>query len=910
MAETALLFRYWGKAGEGHDYHPLVFHSLDVAAVGLTLLEKLSSQRSTLLRLSGLSEYALRAWVGFFLAIHDLGKFSSAFQQLRKDLCPVNNREYFYNIRHDTLGHLVWKKRFADDDDLLVRFAAWRVGEDPVELIDAWIQCVTGHHGQPPGLKTAPISDYFSHADINAMREWIAIAAELFLPDPAPTIDRSVDELEKRSADFSWYLAGLCTLADWLGSNRDYFPYCTAAIEPAEYFQHHALPQAQQAIAGSGLLPPDTAGFSAAEDLFGFLAHPTPLQQACLELPIERGPGLYILEDVTGAGKTEAAIILLARMMAAKQAHGAYIALPTMATANAMYARTANVYHKLYRHDSGLPSLVLAHGGRHLDRGFRDSVIYPDQLPSESQYTAGEFDAEARCNSWLADNNKKALLAHVGVGTIDQALLAVLQTRHQSLRLLGLIGKVLIIDEVHASDAYMHTLLRQLLTMHARAGGSAILLSATLPERMRAELIHSFGGLPDDAQDSPENLAYPLLTTVGPAKKPLHRPVATRGSVRRALAIELHHDQHQTLDWVAGQARQGRCVAWIRNTVNDAIETWQQLCEALGEERVTLFHARFAMGDRLDIERRVLRSFGPKSCSETRNGRVVVATQVIEQSLDLDFDEMVSDLAPIDLLIQRAGRLKRHLRDASGNRLSTDGSDQRGAPCLRVLSPPPGNEVDQGWIRRLLPGTAAVYPDHGRLWLTARAITSSESIRIPEDLRSLIESVYGDPSADGIPEALVSSNIDAEGQAMADRSIARLNAIKPATGYACRDGQWADESYAPTRLGEPTVTIRLARWQNGTLAPWRSGESYAWALSEVRLAARHFREACIENSELQRVLDTLRLGWPKATRHIHVLPLRRHGRQWLAASRNARGSTVQFEYSPGQGLRIVKENTQ
>jgi len=910
MQHNSQIFKYWGKAGDSGEFHPLPFHSLDVAATGLVILDSLPFLSSRLENMSGLAPQILRSWLGFFLAIHDLGKFSSAFQQLRKDICPIQEREYFYTIRHDTLGYLAWKKLFAGDDELIDRLAAWPDHADPLELIDTWVQCVTGHHGQPPSAQTAPISDHFSRDDISAMREWVVAAADLFLPKPAPAIGESLHELESRRADFSWHLAGLCTLADWLGSNRHQFPYCSDPVEPANYFRKIALPNARRALADSGLLPVESAEFATPERLFNFLSNPTPLQQACLDLPIGIGPRLYILEDVTGAGKTEAAIILLARMMAVKQAQGAYIALPTMATANAMYARTASVYRKLYRQSDQLPSLVLAHGGRHLDQNFRASLIHPDLLPSESQYGRDEFDAEARCNAWLADNNKKALLAQIGVGTIDQALLAVLQSRHQSLRLLGLIGKVLIVDEVHASDEYMHTLLCQLLAMHARAGGSAILLSATLPERMRVELVHAFGGINNEAGTLPENLEYPLLTTVAPSKAPIHCPVATRDSVRRALAVELHHDEMQTLDWVMEQARQGRCVAWIRNTVNDAIKAWQRLTEALGEQHVTLFHARFAMGDRLDIERQVLAVFGPDSSADKRSGRVVIATQVVEQSLDLDFDEMVSDLAPIDLLIQRAGRLRRHQRDASGNRLNNGGPDQRGAPCLRVLSPPPDGATDQSWIRRLLPGSGAVYPDHGRLWLTARAIASQELIRIPEDLRELIESVYGEAATDAIPEALVSSNVNAEGQALADRSVARLNAIKIAIGYTCRDGQWTDESYTPTRLGEATVTIRLARWQDGTLTPWRVGESHAWALSELRLAARQFHEPRIDTVELEQALAAVRADWPKATRHIQVLPLCDQNGLWVGTGINGEGRTIQIEYSSAHGLRIVKENTQ
>jgi len=902
--------QYWGKAGEESEPHPLVYHQLDVAAIGLNLLEAMPKLHQRLADLSGLDLELIRHWIGFFLAIHDLGKFSSAFQQLRKDLSPGRNGQFFYTIRHDTLGHLAWRELFADDDQLIERLAVWPDDDDPIELIDSWVQCVTGHHGQPPSLQTAPLSDHFSPNDQEAMRIWVEMAAELFLLETPAEIGRSLDDLELRMADLSWYLAGLCTLSDWLGSNRDHFPYCTQDLTAKTYLRQHAIPNARRAVASSGLLPADTADFTGPTSLFAFLEEPTPLQSACLKLPIGHGAQLHILEDVTGAGKTEAAIILLARIMAANQAQGAYIALPTMATANAMYSRTASVYRKLYDQCNPSPSLVLAHGGRHLDPKFQDSLIHPGQLPGEGQYDLGEFDAEARCNAWLADNNKKALLAHIGVGTIDQALLAVLQSRHQSLRLLGLVNKVLIVDEVHASDEYMHTLLCQLLTLHARSGGSAILLSATLPASMRNDLIAAFGGIDHAGYTPPEHLDYPLLTSFSPSEAPNFRSVATRESVRRRLKVQLLHDEDQTQDWILEQADQGRCVAWIRNTVNDAIRAWQRLSAKLGDDRVTLFHARFAMGDRLDIEREVLSTFGSDSTADTRGGRVVVATQVIEQSLDLDFDEMVSDLAPVDLLIQRAGRLKRHVRDRSGNCRGNGESDQRGTACLHVLSPRPDEDTDERWIRRLLPGTGTVYPDHGRLWLTARELSARDGIGIPEDLRELIESVYGESAVDRIPTELAPSNARAEGKALSDRSVAQLNSIKLATGYTCQDGQWADESKTPTRLGDPSATIRLARWQDAAITPWCNQESNAWPLSELKIAARLFSEPVLENPDLQQAVDELRATWPKAIRHVQVLPFSKTEGRWLATAHDARGQVVRFEYSPAFGLQILKEEIQ
>lgn len=913
--KTDQIWNYWGKTGEDEAYHPLILHQLDVAASGLALLEQIPRLRQRLCAMSGLDERIIRGWVGFFLAIHDLGKFSSAFQQLNQTLCPPTDTPYFYRIRHDTLGYIAWRNLMKSGIPLLDGLAEWKEGasedDDPLDLIDTWVQCVTGHHGQPPTTAQPPISDYFSAKDQRAVRDWVAIAAKLFLPERPLPLGSSLSEANRRRFDFSWLLAGFCILADWLGSNREHFPFQAETIDPQVYFENVALPQARRAIAASGLLPVEAAKFIGISRLFDFIKAPTPLQAACLESPLTDGPQLHILEDVTGAGKTEAAFILLARLMANGQTDGAYIAMPTMATANAMYRRTAGVYRKLYRAQSISPSLVLAHGSRRLDRDFNSSLIHPQQLKGEGEYEREEFDAEARCNAWLADNNKKALLAHIGVGTIDQALIGVLQSRHQSLRLLGLAGKVLLVDEVHASDEYMHTLLCQLLRMHARAGGSAILLSATLPATMREELIKAWGGRAALDNSKPSHLPYPLLTSIEPGSEATYQPVATRRAVRRALQFHLVHEAGQVYKWITEQASQGSCVAWIRNTVNEAIEAWQVLSTKLGVDRVILFHARFALGDRLEIENSVLEAFGPKSTSETRNGKVVVATQVIEQSLDLDFDHMISDLAPIDLLIQRAGRLRRHRRNTNGSMLEDDAmADQRGEPCLHLLSPPPDLEADDQWIRRLLPGTGAVYRDHGQLWLTVHEISQrNKKLRIPEDLRDAIESVYGEDYVEHVPENLRSSSRNAEGKGYSDKSIARLNAIKPATGYRCQDGQWMDESLSPTRLGEPTVTIRLARWQDGQLQPWRMDAQHPWALSELRLYARHFIAPVIDDPALADAIAQTRDSWPRALRHLAILPLIELDGVWHAMVRNSSGKIACFHYCSTSGLSLAsKEN--
>ena len=261
---------------------------------------------------------------------------------------------------------------------------------------------------------------------------------------------------------------------------------------------------------------PSIAPLQSIESLFPFIKQPTPLQHYALTEPLTDQPQLFILEDVTGAGKTEAALVLAHRLMMQGLAEGLYIALPTMATANAMYKRLGDVYRKFYQ-ASNNPSLILAHGARELSKDFQDSVILATQQTPDSDYLHGgkeedqELSATAYCNAWLADSRKKALLADVGVGTLDQALLAVLPSRHQSLRLLGLARNVLLVDEVHAYDSYMQKLLDALLEAHARQGGSVILLSATLPQTMREKLVKAFHkGLEQDEPRLSDPAQYPL----------------------------------------------------------------------------------------------------------------------------------------------------------------------------------------------------------------------------------------------------------------------------------------------------------------------------------------------------------------------------------------------------------------
>ncbi|MEO8298967.1 MAG: CRISPR-associated helicase Cas3' [Burkholderiales bacterium] len=838
--DVPLYFRYWGKARPDVEAvaqcHLLPYHCLDVAAVGVVYLRHHPALLAWLRQeLGGLDDEALIAWLAFWLALHDLGKFSLSFQAQRSDLVeslhgsPGHARAA--NVRHDSLGLHVWQEhvqpRALDE--------GW-FGDGAEFGLPFWVRAVTGHHGQPPLNQVPFLADHFPDRERTAALAFVDAVRALLLPaDAARLADRlGRDAFEHTSQQLSWWVAGLAVLADWVGSNAEIFRYRDVADASLDAYWLEAQALAQQALSHSGVLPVQGQTALPFQALFPAIHQPSPLQHWAATTPIASGPQLHLLEDVTGAGKTEAAVTLAHRLMASGNADGFFIGLPTMATANAMYGRIAEVVDLLFLGDA---SLVLAHGRKNLVEAFAASVIAPgvDEHDPHQQ----DESATRRCTRWLADHNKRALLAPAGVGTLDQALLGALQSKHQSLRLLGLFRKVLVVDEVHACDAYMQRTLELLLEFHARAGGSAILLSATLPSRMKTALLKAFARGCQHKAPALQASAYPLVTSwsASDATTLTETALDTRPDVRRSVRVRYETERAAVVQGIADALAAGQCVAWIRNTIGDALEAQAEMLNHLGADRITLFHARYALGDRLDIEETVLATFGRDSGPGQRAGRLLIATQVAEQSLDVDFDLVVSDLAPIDRLIQRAGRLRRHVRSATGERLTRPGAvDQRGEPCLWVLGPPWAEAPEPKWFKQTFPKAAAVYPDHGQLWLTARVLQEG-GFAMPDDARRLIETVF-DADAD-LPPGLQHNATQAQGKTFASSSLAQLNGVKLATGYVREGTEWLADTSAPSRLGEETIDVVLARWEGDRLHAWREDKGrHAWAYSTVRVAKR------------------------------------------------------------------------
>ena len=858
------IFNYWGKAARAFPperekypgWHLLPYHSLDVAAVGAAWLDASPALMRQLADMTGLDVKKARAWVLFFLALHDIGKFAQSFQNLNRDILKAMGRSADgrpYTTRHDSLGFLVWRESVAPA-------LAHSYPELAEPWADAWMAAMTGHHGEPPRTDGFLDNDFTAEGK-TAIQKFVEELAALLLPERI-----SMDEYAVRRS--SWLLAGLVMICDWMGSDTHWFNYCATPMPLADYWSN-ALEQARRAVKESGVLPVTVNPQTGMTKLFPDIAVSSPLQQYAETVSLGEGSRLFILEDLTGAGKTEAALVLAHRLMVAGRADGLYMALPTMATANQMYERLGACYRRMFD-PSSLPSLMLAHSARNQHTGFRSSVMQAG-TGDEDQYAPGDSTIGAFCNEWIADHRKAALLAHVGVGTIDQALLAVLHVRHQALRLLGLSRRILVVDEVHACDSYMAALLSRLLTFHAALGGSAILLSATLPIAMRQSFANAFHKGLEKSNPADEFYSvfasfrikpntgvaltcreFPLITAL-PPNGVVENPVPARSGTGRTVKVRRVDDEKSVIAALVAASNAGQCACWVRNTVGDATNAYEQLKTPLGE-RVSLFHARYALADRLHIETRENKRFGKKSQAQQRHGRVLIATQVVEQSLDWDFDVMASDLAPVDLLIQRAGRIRRHMRDKSGNTLTAGESDQRGTPELILLAPEPVPDPKADWVSKLLRGTAWVYPHHGELWSTTRLLESdgikNDGIKLPEGARLLIEGVFA-PEKD-YPAGLQKVAMRCEGDDSAAKSLALSNLLELDPGYTL-DRSWADDVVTPTRLGEPSHTVYLARRMADSLHPW---SDKGWSHSYLNMRIYRIKQE-VNESEVADVKETL-----------------------------------------------------
>lgn len=588
-------------------------------------------------------------------------------------------------------------------------------------------------------------------------------------------------------------LAGFVSVADWIGSNEDYFSH-HVCNSPDDYAPR-SYQRATKALDWSGWAawePPETA--PSFIDLFPSFKEPRPLQAMAVQVAdsLGDGPSLVIIEAPMGEGKTEAAMYVSDRKVAGEKLKGCYFALPTQATSNQMYSRVCSFLANRYPGENVIPLLV--HGNALL----ADSFNKPHMGWSANDETTGLEAME-----WFLPR-KRGLLAPFGVGTVDQPLLSVLQTKHFFVRLFGLAHKVVIVDEIHAYDTYMSTLLERLLAWLRALGSSVILLSATLPARKTKDLVRAFGGKPAALPSS----AYPRITWVSSSGQGQED-----FSVSKRLRLRIHHileDTSKLVAEVTNALGDGGCAAIVCNTVRRAQETYLAFKTAgrLPPGELVLLHSRYPFEERQEKEAAILGALSPQGQRPHR--MLLIATQIIEQSLDLDFDLMVTDLAPADLVLQRAGRLHRHSNPRPASLVE---------PNLWVRMPDAG---DNG-IPDFGP-SAYVYEEY-ILLLSYLALKNRHGIRLPEDIETIVEEVYGDGDHGWPSQAFGATAVNAKEQMAAnfkhEQAVARGNLIQRPDGGASPleflnslDKQLEEDSpdlhqslQALTRLAEPSVRV-------------------------------------------------------------------------------------------------------
>ena len=749
--------RFWAKARPygrpgPEEIHLLEHHAADVGACFEALLAQ-PTVRRRLAHCGGLAtlDDETAARLALFAAMHDVGKANAGFQTrvwtdgdhpdgripagLRgaghyRELVPVlldddaETGGWFF----DALG---WWWDAVD---------TWDDGSG--ETVCGLLVAALSHHGRPLALQGGLSANPRLWRDYGGLRpqEQVTRIGGLLRRWFPAAFDAGALALPARP-QFQHMFLGLCTLADWIGSNERWFPY---RDEPDDdYFFSVARPAAARALREVGLdvaaqraAFPGAGGFDA---LFGFA--PNAIQRAAVDAPLDAP--VVILESETGSGKTEAALWRFARMYERGLVDGIYFALPTRAAASQIHGRVRRFAERLFPAENR-PEAVLAVPGY-----IKPGDVSGRHLQDYDERAAGEHRSE---EPWSAESPKRYLAAQVAVGTVDQAMMATLKLGHSHIRAACLARNLLVVDEVHASDTYMARVIEALLDAHTGAGGHALLMSATLGSAARARWLASGRARRADAPpfDAALGAPYPAVSVRQTRDSEL-RSVDGGGRSKRVAMHERRAmaDFRAVAELALDAARRGAKVLVVRNTVGHAVETQRALEELAGAGDAALLfgvngvraphHGRFAAADRalLDgaIEARLGRERPP-------GGAVVVGTQTLEQSLDIDADLLVTDLCPADVLLQRIGRLHRHDRD--------DRPAGYASPGCVVLTPD-ADDAESGAGQALAPLLASgeganglgpcggVYEDLRVLEATLRLVREHGEWRIPDMNRELVE---------------------------------------------------------------------------------------------------------------------------------------------------------------------------
>ncbi len=810
----------WGKFQSPKSFHPLEHHSADVAACLEALLTD-PVVRGRFEQAAGKNriERVTEARLCVLAFLHDFGKLNAGFQFKvfeRPDLPPGSPPR---------VGHVAEALLCFGQEHMCEALGLYAMSDAWGDAFEPLLRASLAHHGRPaerrqrsaagPAALWQPYAGYDPHAAAQSFgeraRSWFP---EAFAEGP-PLPD---------SNDFAHLFAGTVALADQIGSDMTCFPFVSdrdsSYIVRARQSAVRAV-EARQLRRGEW---PARAGAVSFSDLFDH-AQPRPLQSAVAEAPLTCP--LLVLESETGSGKTEAAVLRFSALWRAGLVDGLYFAVPTRAAAKQLQGRVDAALRRLFPTDIRAET-VLAIPGYPQSGDVRARRVGRFQVEWED-----EPDEETRLARWSSESSRHFLSAPAAVGTVDQALLAALKVKWAHLRGSALSRSLLVVDEAHASDAYMTELLRALLRAHLAVGGHALLMSATLGAAARIALTEerTRDELPSIA--SMEAVPYPALTLAGRGT-PETLGLAETGHTKDVsiCAEPILGDPDRIAGLALSAAEQGAKVLVVRNTVRVAQAVFQAVLDQGGSALTlqvaggpALHHSRFAGEDRVLLDRAVERALGK---GRTGRGAIVIGTQTLEQSLDIDADLLLSDLCPVDVLLQRIGRLHRHRESERATAFAE--------PRCIVLVPAEGMDagLDGGLLRYGLGASRdgrGVYRAVLGLEATHRLVAAHPVWTIPSMNRMLVEQATHEEALSALAAQLggpwMEQRQQTYGFAAAERGIARGHLLDRSTPFVDEDDEelvFPDlDEKVRSRLGEDGPRIELAEPQPGPFgAPVRT----------------------------------------------------------------------------------------
>lgn len=869
-ARSAQARQLWAKSGDGVEWLSLPQHMLDSAcAASLVfhgwLADSVKGFLCDKLRLESDQLEVLYLWLA---GVHDVGKASVSFQRL------VLNRPQF--------EYLVFQ---VEDAGLNVTPSAaeLNLGKLPHNvasgvIVSQWLRArgwgaakanalgavLNAHHGRAsqPGKDVGLLIDEYPEPWKEIHRELLEAMEELTgVTKPLEGLTR----LKKVPVPVVQLLTGLVIIADWIASNEKLFELGSGVsqlerVAMAARGLDITAPWAPDALRWEDVDAGYRSAFSWPEDY-----SPRSVQRAVVEAVRKvKEPVLVVIEAETGVGKTEAGLATAEILAARNGAQGVFFAAPTMATANGLLERTIEWTGATA--EEGVRSMYLAHSKNALAQPYQ--ALRFKGIEQDADEGGGSQTDDGRgvvASQWMS-GRRLGLLSNVVVGTIDQVLMMVLQQRFSMLRHAGLAGKVIIFDEVHAFDVYTSDYLCSVIEWLRYYGASVVLMSATLPPAKRRQLVEAYS---EGEWESDEVQGYPLITMATEAEVrtvPVD-PSPTNMETRVEVMEDSEEDLLRVVDsWLTD----GGCLLIICNTIARAQSAYNLLVAHYHDE-VELHHAGFMAWERAQKEEELRARLGPDAHrGQKRPHRaIVVATQVAEQSLDIDADALITDIAPMDLIIQRMGRVHRHRRPAT-DRPAALSEPRVAIRGLRTRVPYP--EFD--------PGAEAIY---GRALLLATMHHLPEVFRRPDDIERLVRASYDTECTPPAGWEAVWEEGRSEAAAKeesAHRRAASYRIPLPESAEVLTD-LFIDESVetsaddeergaAQVRDAEPTVEAipiivteygyRPVGWDEELLlgAPLTRQEAYRLASSTVRLPARMTRY----DSDFETVVSHLERGTP------------------------------------------------